>query len=105
MLPGAKLFTEAKGCLTCEDRFCLGALHQTSQEEDLLSYVVQKHLVLDLPGGPVARNPSARDSMGSVPGLGGFHMMQACASLLKPLGSEPVLCNKKPLQREPRALQ
>ena len=101
MVPGAKLFSEAMGCLSCEDQFCLGALHQISQEEDLLSCVVQKHLVLDFPGGPVARNPSARDSVGSVPGLGGFHMMQgnlACASqLLKPLGSEPVLCNEKPL--------
>lgn len=72
----SKFFTEDKGCLTCEDQFCLGALHQISQEEDFLSYAVQKCPVLDFPDGPGARNPFARDSMGSVSGLGRFHTMQ-----------------------------
>ena len=76
MVPGASSSLKPRAVSLCEDRFCLGALHQISQEEDFLSYAVQKRPVLDFPGGPGARNPFARDSVGSIPGLGRFHMMQ-----------------------------
>ena len=42
--------------------------------------------------------PYLRDAkdMGSIPGLGRFHMPQVCApEWLKPVHLEPVLCNKR----------
>lgn len=73
------------------------------------SYTVKmqlKNVLQDFAGGPVVRNPPANArNMGSIPGLGRFHMMwdkEACEEQLSiPCTLEPLLCKRNHCNKKP----
>ena len=70
-------------------------------ESDVLNW--DKKRKVDFPGGPVVKNlPANAGDMGSIPGLGRFHMprgqLNLCTTTTQPAHLEPKLPNEKPPQ-------
>ena len=80
--------------------------HFTVEEaKGQLQTYLDTHTV-DFPGGPVVKNPPANaEDMGSIPGLGRFHMLHAdqlspSTSITEPACLEPVLGHKRSHRNE-----
>ena len=84
--------------LTCT--LCLAPCTALSLTHDWALISLPQNVREDFPGGPVVKNPPAKaGDMGSIPGLGRFHMLQGNSALVTQ-ATELVLWSPRPARTE-----